>query len=81
MQALRDGLCLCKHSEEVLSSQFPQITVRPPPSRQLGEQGRICRYVFEAQDYFRDSVKIAADPDMIDARDFADVFDLIRNLR
>ena len=47
---------------------------------ELGEQGRVLRNVFEADNDFGDPVEVPADADMVGPDDLSHVFDLIGNL-
>ena len=80
LQALRDLLGLCEDAQHVAARELLEVGVAPAAPRQLGEECRILRDVLEPDDGLGDAVEVAADADVIDARDLAHVLDRVRDV-
>jgi hypothetical protein len=77
LQPLRDLLGLAHHAQDVEAENLLDIALRVAALEQFRGQQRILRHVIELLHDLRDAVEVAADADVIDARDFADVIDMI----
>ena len=74
----------CSASRRTRSTFRPararNFVVPPAPAAQLGEQGRVRTHVPEAVGQLVDAVEVAADPDVLDAGDLADVVHVVGHL-
>ena len=80
LQPFRDRFGLPEDPQEILASQLPQVGVRPAASRQFGEKRRISRDIFQTLYDIGDSVEVATNPYVIDARHLARVLALASDL-
>src|SRR5207237_1409886 len=73
LQPGRDLLGALEHPQDVAAGQPGEVGVAPAAAGELGEEGGEGGDVLEPDDVFGDPVEVAADPDVIDARDLAHV--------
>ncbi len=80
-QLCRDPFRGLHHPQDVQPEDLLDLVVRVAAAQQFRGQRRILRDVLHALRHAGDAVEVAAEPDVVDARDLLDVIDMVRRCR
>lgn len=72
-----DAFCLAQRAEQIAASQLCQIGIAPAAARQFHKQGWLVFDTVEALWEERHAVEVRANADIVVARNFRDVLDVI----